>query len=101
MAYAYMTVEQDGTAGQQEQGKQFRELIRQFQEIEDASEVEGAWRGYTRVWEKEHYYYSIYVSLLISSPGDYVISLVHFAPTFIYVSVSCPSRRWEVARDGL
>ena len=47
-----LVVEQDGAAGQ------VRELIRQFREIkkkeeEDAREVEGAWRSYTRVWEKK------------------------------------------------
>lgn len=58
MAYAHMTVEQDGAAGHQERGKRVRELVRQFREIkkkeeEDASEVEGAWRSYTRVGEKK------------------------------------------------
>ena len=58
MAYAHMTVEQDGATRHQERGKRVRELIRQFREIkkkeeEDASEVEGAWRSYTRVWEKK------------------------------------------------
>ena len=64
MAYAHMTVEQDGAAGHQERGKRVRELIRQFREIkkkeeEDASEVEGAWRSYTRVWEKKNSYYEV------------------------------------------
>jgi hypothetical protein len=54
MAYAHMTVEQDGAAGNQERGKRVRELIRQFQEIKDkeeenVNEVEGAWRTYTPV----------------------------------------------------
>ena len=57
MAYAYMTVEQDGTAGHHERGKRVQELIRQFRDIkkkeeEDESELEGAWRCYTRIWEK-------------------------------------------------
>jgi hypothetical protein len=68
MAYAHMTIEQDGAAGHaaghQERGKRVRELIRQFREIkkkeeEDASEVEGAWRSYTRVWEKKNSYYEV------------------------------------------
>jgi len=63
MAYAHMTVEQDGAAGHQERGKRVRELIHQFREIEkeeeDVSEVEGAWRSYTRVWEKKNSYYEV------------------------------------------
>jgi hypothetical protein len=64
MAYAHMIIEQDGAAGHQEQGKRVRELIRQFREIkkkeeEDASEVEGAWRSYTHVWEKKDSYYEV------------------------------------------
>lgn len=54
MGYAHMMVEQDGAAGHQERGKRVRELIRQFRE-----EVEGAWRSYTRVWEKKNSYYEI------------------------------------------